>query len=188
MAFFLYSPQGDGGCFAAHKAHFLISFSFCLASPRSKPQGPGCYVVARGRPRANLPWPQNEAMSLRYVRAARQASIGLNDRPGSWAARNQTKGVYSKSHDAQRYFRRGQAFESSENQMNWFVLRRAQVRWRILAIRIRFIVLMRSNRERRAAEDKRFVTPLTTDHRVTDTCPRSLVNIFTTHSARSSLR
>ena len=93
------------------------------------------------------------------VGALENASIGLNDCSGSWAAWNQTKGVYSKSHDAQRYFRRGQAFQSSENQMNWFVLRRAQVRWRVLAIRIRFIVLMRSNRERRAAEDKRFVTP-----------------------------
>ena len=89
------------------------------------------------------------------VGALENASIGLNDRSGSWAAWNQTKGLYSESHAAQRYFRRGQAFECSENQMNWFVLRRAQVRWRILAIRIRFIVLMRSNGERRAAEDKR---------------------------------
>ena len=84
-------------------------------------------------------------------------------RSGSWAAWSRIDSLYSEMHSAQRYLRRGQAFDSDESarerEMDLFVRWRAQARWRILVIRIRFLMLMRRNARCRAAEGKWFVNP-----------------------------
>ena len=73
----------------------------------------------------------------------------------SWERWIKVDGVYSDSHDAQRYFRRGRHHDSDEDDYPQFAHMRARARWRVLAICVRSLML--AGRSAGRAAGKRYV-------------------------------